>query len=132
MRKYGLNFSTNFRYFQNPDGRNIGVGLCNYSNDCFLNAVLQIILHCIPFARYLGEHLPLFSCKQIYFTDKRHVSFNSFIFLQIQIAGVKDCVACGLARFIRYSMSSRQPFKPAWISFILESRISTCLHVFEL
>uniref|UniRef100_A0A0R3RW66 Ubiquitin carboxyl-terminal hydrolase 36 n=1 Tax=Elaeophora elaphi TaxID=1147741 RepID=A0A0R3RW66_9BILA len=79
----------------NPDGRNIGVGLCNYSNDCFLNAVLQIILHCIPFARYLGEHLPLFSC-------------------------VKDCVACGLARFIRYSMSSRQPFKPAWISFILE------------
>ncbi|EJW73614.1 hypothetical protein WUBG_15480 [Wuchereria bancrofti] len=79
----------------NPDGRNVGVGLCNYSNDCFLNAVLQIILHCIPFARYLGEHLPLFSC-------------------------VKDCVACGLARFIRYSMSSRQPFKPAWISFILE------------
>ncbi|KAL3989503.1 Ubiquitin carboxyl-terminal hydrolase family protein [Acanthocheilonema viteae] len=79
----------------NPDGRNIGVGLCNYSNDCFLNAVLQIILHCIPFARYLGEHLPLFSC-------------------------VKDCVACGLARFIRYSMSSRQPFKPSWISFILE------------
>ncbi|KAM3728626.1 Ubiquitin carboxyl-terminal hydrolase [Dirofilaria immitis] len=79
----------------NPDGRNVGVGLCNYSNDCFLNAVLQIILHCIPFARYLGEHLPLFSC-------------------------VKDCVACGLARFIRYSMSSRQPFKPAWINFILE------------
>ncbi|EFO26482.1 ubiquitin carboxyl-terminal hydrolase [Loa loa] len=79
----------------NPDGRNVGVGLCNYSNDCFLNAVLQIILHCIPLARYLGEHLPLFSC-------------------------VKDCVACGLARFIRYSMSSRQPFKPAWISFILE------------
>ncbi|VDN83426.1 unnamed protein product [Brugia pahangi] len=79
----------------NPDGRNVGVGLCNYSNDCFLNAVLQIILHCIPFARYLGEHLPLFSC-------------------------VKDCIACGLARFIRYSMSSRQPFKPTWINFILE------------
>ncbi|MCP9263418.1 hypothetical protein DINM_006220 [Dirofilaria immitis] len=80
----------------NPDGRNVGVGLCNYSNDCFLNAVLQIILHCIPFARYLGEHLLCF------------------------LVSVKDCVACGLARFIRYSMSSRQPFKPAWINFILE------------
>uniref|UniRef100_A0A8R1XSP5 Ubiquitin carboxyl-terminal hydrolase 36 n=1 Tax=Onchocerca volvulus TaxID=6282 RepID=A0A8R1XSP5_ONCVO len=79
----------------NPDGRNVGVGLCNYSNDCFLNAVLQIILHCIPFARYLGEHIPLFSC-------------------------VKDCVACGLAKFIRCSMSSKQPFKPSWINFILE------------
>ncbi|VDM95726.1 unnamed protein product [Thelazia callipaeda] len=34
--------------------------------------------------------------------------------------GVKNCVTCSFAKFVRCSMSSKQPFKPSWIGYILD------------
>lgn len=47
-------------------GRNCGVGLHNYSNDCFLNAVLQAMLHTAPLARYVAEQHDSTVCSEFF------------------------------------------------------------------
>uniref|UniRef100_F1KWJ3 Ubiquitin carboxyl-terminal hydrolase 36 n=1 Tax=Ascaris suum TaxID=6253 RepID=F1KWJ3_ASCSU len=73
-----------------PGCRNSGVGLFNYSNDCFLNAVLQTLVHTAPLARYVAE---LHSCS--------NYSHNCFV--------------CAMGEHVRRAITSSGPFKAQWI-----------------
>uniref|UniRef100_A0A0M3K324 Ubiquitin carboxyl-terminal hydrolase 36 n=1 Tax=Anisakis simplex TaxID=6269 RepID=A0A0M3K324_ANISI len=72
------------------NNRNSGVGLFNSSNDCFLNAVLQAMVHTAPLARYVAE---LHSCG----------SYSN------------SCFACALGEHVRRAIASSGPFKAQWI-----------------
>ncbi|MFH4984446.1 hypothetical protein AB6A40_011155 [Gnathostoma spinigerum] len=61
-RNFVMNWQGCHLLQQRPAGRNAGVGLYNQSNDCFLNAVLQTIVHTAPLARYVAEQHSQNSC----------------------------------------------------------------------
>lgn len=71
--------------------RNCGIGLHNYSNDCFLNAVLQAMLHTAPLARYVAEQHSSTICTAV------------------------NCFVCALGNHMRHAINSCNAFKPNWI-----------------
>ncbi|KHN86903.1 Ubiquitin carboxyl-terminal hydrolase 36 [Toxocara canis] len=80
--------------------RNAGVGLLNYSNDCFLNAVLQMMVHTAPLARYVAE---LHSCS--------NCSHNCFV--------------CAMGEHVRKALTSPGPFRANWIQPYLKKIFPT-------